>query len=177
MATPYFTDKTFKFLRALARNNSREWFHAHKAEYDAHLRGPFLQLITDLQPDLLGISEHYRADPSGVGGSLFRIHRDTRFSNDKTPYKTWSGRALLPCPQQAGRRAVVLPAPAARQLLRRRRPVASRAGHAAQDPPVHLRQSRRLEGRGARARIPSAGSAWTASRWCGRRAAFRRTTN
>ena len=91
MATPYFHDKTFKFLRALARNNSREWFHEHKAEYDAHLRGPFLQLITDLQPDLLGISEHYRADPRGVGGSLFRIHRDTRFSNDKTPYKTWSG--------------------------------------------------------------------------------------
>ncbi len=91
MATPYFTEKTFKFLRALARNNSREWFHEHKAEYDAHLRGPFLQLITDLQPDLPGISEHYRADPRGVGGSLFRIHRDTRFSNDKTPYKTWSG--------------------------------------------------------------------------------------
>lgn len=91
MATPYFTEKTFKFLRALARNNSREWFHEHKAEYDAHLRGPFQRLIADLQPDLLGISGHYRADPRGVGGSLFRIHRDTRFSNDKTPYKTWSG--------------------------------------------------------------------------------------
>lgn len=91
MATVYFTENTFKFLRALARNNSREWFHAHKAEYDAKLRGPFLQLIGDLQPDLLAVSEHYRADPRGVGGSLFRIHRDTRFSNDKTPYKTWSG--------------------------------------------------------------------------------------
>lgn len=87
----YFSDKTFKFLRALARNNSREWFHEHKAEYEAHLRGPFQQLITDLQPDLLTVSSHYRADPKGVGGSLFRIHRDTRFSNDKTPYKTWSG--------------------------------------------------------------------------------------
>lgn len=87
----YFSDKTFKFLRALARNNNREWFHEHKAEYEAHLRGPFQQLITDLQPDLLTVSSHYRADPKGVGGSLFRIHRDTRFSNDKTPYKTWSG--------------------------------------------------------------------------------------
>jgi len=87
----YFSDKTFKFLRALARNNSREWFHEHKAEYEAHLRGPFQQLITDLQPDLLTVSSHYRADPKGVGGSLFRIHRDTRFANDKTPYKTWSG--------------------------------------------------------------------------------------
>jgi uncharacterized protein (TIGR02453 family) len=91
MATTYFSNKTFKFLRALARNNSREWFHEHKADYDTHLRGPFLQLIADLQPDVLAVSEHYRADPKGVGGSLFRIHRDTRFSNDKTPYKTWSG--------------------------------------------------------------------------------------
>jgi uncharacterized protein (TIGR02453 family) len=95
MAMRYFTEKTFKFLRALARNNSREWFLEHKSEYDAHLRGPFLQLITDLQPDLLRISDNYRADPRGVGGSLFRIHRDTRFSNDKTPYKTWSGARLF----------------------------------------------------------------------------------
>ena len=87
----YFDDKTFKFLRALARHNEREWFHAHKAEYEEHLRQPFLRLIADLQPDLLAISEHYRADPKPVGGSLFRIHRDTRFSNDKTPYKPWSG--------------------------------------------------------------------------------------
>ncbi len=91
MATTYFTGKTFKFLRALARNNSREWFYGHKAEYNEQLRDPFLRLIGDLQPDLLGLSEHYRADPKAVGGSLFRIHRDTRFSNDKTPYKAWSG--------------------------------------------------------------------------------------
>jgi uncharacterized protein (TIGR02453 family) len=87
----YFSKKTFAFLRALGRNNSREWFAEHKPDYEAHLRQPFLQLITDLQPDIAAISLHYRADPRQVGGSLFRIHRDTRFSNDKTPYKTWSG--------------------------------------------------------------------------------------
>lgn len=87
----YFSDKTFKFQRALKRNNNREWFHAHKAEYDELLRLPFLRLIADLQPDLLAVSGHYRADPKPVGGSLFRIHRDTRFSNDKTPYKAWAG--------------------------------------------------------------------------------------
>jgi uncharacterized protein (TIGR02453 family) len=87
----YFSEKTWKFLRALGRNNSREWFAEHKADYEAHLRQPFLQLITDLQPDIAAISLNYRADPKQVGGSLFRIHRDTRFSNDKTPYKTWSG--------------------------------------------------------------------------------------
>lgn len=87
----YFSDKTFKFLRALARNNNKAWFEAHRADYEAHLKSPFQRLITDLQPDLLAISQHYRADPRGNGGSLFRIHRDTRFSNDKTPYKTWGG--------------------------------------------------------------------------------------
>jgi uncharacterized protein (TIGR02453 family) len=87
----YLTDKSFRFLRALARNNSREWFNAHRADYEAHLRQPMLKLIGDLQPDLNTVSTHYRADPRPVGGSLFRIHRDTRFANDKTPYKTWSG--------------------------------------------------------------------------------------
>ena len=79
------------FLRALARNNSREWFNDHRADYETHLKEPFQRLIADLQPDLLAISPHYRADPRGTGGSLFRIHRDTRFANDKTPYKTWAG--------------------------------------------------------------------------------------
>lgn len=87
----YFSDKTFRFLRSLARNNSRPWFEDHRKDYEAHLKGPFQRLITDLEPDLLAISPHYRADPRGNGGSLFRIHRDTRFSNDKTPYKTWGG--------------------------------------------------------------------------------------
>ena len=87
----YFNDKTFRFLRALARNNSRPWFEEHRKDYEAHLKGPFQRLIADLEPDLLTISPHYRADPRGNGGSLFRIHRDTRFSNDKTPYKTWGG--------------------------------------------------------------------------------------
>ena len=87
----YFTDKTFKFQRALAKNNTREWFTAHKADYEEHLKQPFLRLITDLQAPLATISTHFRADPKPMGGSLFRIYRDTRFANDKTPYKTWSG--------------------------------------------------------------------------------------
>ena len=69
----YFSDKTFKFLRALARNNSREWFNDHRKDYEQHLKEPFQRLITDLQPDVHTISEHYRADPRGVGGSR-RLH-------------------------------------------------------------------------------------------------------
>ncbi|MEO5628928.1 MAG: DUF2461 domain-containing protein [Thermomonas sp.] len=91
----YFSDKTFKYLRGLARHNDREWFASHKPEYEANLRQPFLRLLTDLQPVLSSVSTHFRSDPKGVGGSLFRIHRDTRFSNDKTPYKAWQGARLF----------------------------------------------------------------------------------
>ena len=63
----------------------------HKDDYERHVREPFLQLITDLQAPLAKISPHYRADPRKNGGSLFRIHRDTRFSNNKLPYKPWQG--------------------------------------------------------------------------------------
>ena len=51
MPEPYFTPATFRFLRALARNNSREWFNAHRGDYEARLRDPFQRLITDLAPD------------------------------------------------------------------------------------------------------------------------------
>lgn len=91
----YFSTAGFTFLQGLARNNSREWFHAHKAEYETHLREPFQRLLADLQPALAEVSAHYRAEPGKVGGSLFRIHRDTRFANDKSPYKTWQGAKLF----------------------------------------------------------------------------------
>ena len=91
----YFSDKTFRFLRGLARNNNREWFIAHKPDYEAHVRGPFQKLLLDLQPALAEISGHFRAEPKTVGGSLFRIQRDTRFSGNKTPYKSWQGARLF----------------------------------------------------------------------------------
>lgn len=91
----YFTEETFRFLQQLGRHNSREWFHAHKPMYEAHVREPFRRLLVDLQPALAEVSLHYRADPKAMGGSLFRIHRDTRFSKDKTPYKTWQSARLF----------------------------------------------------------------------------------
>ena len=90
-AAPYFSEDTFKFLRQLARNNSREWFLANKARYEASVRGPCLRLINDLADPLKDISPQLTAVAKPVGGSLFRIHRDTRFSGDKTPYKTHAG--------------------------------------------------------------------------------------
>ena len=91
----YFTSNSLKFLRALARHNERAWFLAHKGEYEEHVREPFLRLIADLHPDLHAVSAHFHADPRAAAGSLFRIHRDTRFATDKTPYKTWQGARLF----------------------------------------------------------------------------------
>ena len=90
----YFSAASFRFLRALARNNDKAWFAAHKQQYEDHVREPFLRLLVDLQPDLAQVSTHFRSDPKTVGGSLFRIYRDARFSNDKSPYKPWQGARL-----------------------------------------------------------------------------------
>ncbi|MDH3538506.1 MAG: DUF2461 domain-containing protein [Acidimicrobiia bacterium] len=91
MATRYFTAGTFDFLRDLAANNSRAWFNDNKARYEASIKEPALDFIEDFATPLEKISRHFVADPSLQGGSLFRIHRDTRFSKDKTPYKTNTG--------------------------------------------------------------------------------------
>ena len=78
----------FDFLRELKANNERPWFEANKARYRAEVRDPMLDFIQAFAEPLAEISPHFRADPRPSGGSLFRIYRDTRFSKDKTPYKT-----------------------------------------------------------------------------------------
>ena len=94
-SSAYVTAGSFRFLRELARNNNREWFAANKARYEKTTRDPFLRLIGDLAEPLAKISPHFRADPRPSGGSMFRIYRDTRFANDKSPYKTWLGARLF----------------------------------------------------------------------------------
>ena len=89
--TTYFTPATFKFLRALGRHNERDWFQAHKGQYEEFVKEPSLRLIRDMQAPLHRLSPQLTADPRPIGGSLFRIYRDTRFSANKTPYKTHIG--------------------------------------------------------------------------------------
>jgi uncharacterized protein (TIGR02453 family) len=86
--TAYFTPDLFQFLAELGLNNDKGWFEANRARYDAHVKAPLLRFITDFGPKLAKISPHFVADPRPNGGSMFRIYRDTRFSKDKTPYKT-----------------------------------------------------------------------------------------
>ena len=82
---PRFTKDTLKFLRALKRNNDREWFRARKHEYEQHVRRPMLALLEQLGPDLRSFAPELVCDPKV---SLYRIYRDTRFSDDKSPLKT-----------------------------------------------------------------------------------------
>ena len=91
MANRYFSPALFAFLRDLADNNDRTWFKANQDRYDETVRQPALDFITDYSDRLPKLSPHFVADARTVGGSLFRIQRDTRFSKDKTPYKTNTG--------------------------------------------------------------------------------------
>jgi len=83
-----FTQATFKFLTELTRNNTREWFNGNKERYERDVKEPMLNFIASMQKPLSRISKYVVADPSPMGGSMFRIYRDTRFASDKTPYKT-----------------------------------------------------------------------------------------
>jgi uncharacterized protein (TIGR02453 family) len=91
MGQPYFSPRLLQFLAQLRRNNRRAWFLKHKAEYEEYARQPSLRFITDLRLRLREISPWLVANPKPVGGSLFRIYRDVRFSKDKSPYKTHIG--------------------------------------------------------------------------------------
>jgi uncharacterized protein (TIGR02453 family) len=78
----------FTFLAELRRHNNREWFNANKDRYLAEVRDPIVAFIASLAPGLGRISRNISVDPRPSGGSLMRIYRNTRFSRDKTPYKT-----------------------------------------------------------------------------------------
>ena len=91
MPANYFTPRTFKYLRDIKTNNERTWFHENKPRFEDEIKNPALKFILDFGQPLMKISPHFRADPRPVGGSLFRIYRDVRFSRDKRPYKIHAG--------------------------------------------------------------------------------------
>ena len=81
---PFFTDATIRFLRALKRNNDRDWFKARREQYEQHVSGPMIALVERLAMDFPRFAPEIVASPKT---SLYRIYRDTRFSEDKTPLK------------------------------------------------------------------------------------------
>jgi uncharacterized protein (TIGR02453 family) len=84
----HFNRDLFRFLEELKSNNRREWFEENRARYERDVREPMIAFIMDFAPRLKQISAKFVADPRPIGGSMFRVYRDVRFSPDKRPYKT-----------------------------------------------------------------------------------------
>ncbi len=80
-----FTPDSLEYLRYLKANNSKGWFETHRTDYEQHLLVPLRALAADLTPLMLSIDSDFVTTPARV---ISRIHRDTRFSHDKSPYKT-----------------------------------------------------------------------------------------
>jgi len=82
---PRFPPEGLRFLRALKRNNRRDWFVAHRDDYERYVREPTLGIIERLAVDMRAFAPEIVVDPKT---SMYRIHRDVRFSANKAPYKT-----------------------------------------------------------------------------------------
>lgn len=87
----HFSPRIFEFLSDLRENNDRDWFKDNKKRYETDVKEPLLGFVEDFDERIEAVSPHFIADPRAVGGSMFRIYRDVRFSKDKTPYKTHAG--------------------------------------------------------------------------------------
>lgn len=82
---PGFSPQALTFLRSLKRNNRREWFQPRKAQYESLIKFPMMELVGCLNEQLARFAPNYLTPPQKA---TYRIYRDTRFSKDKTPYKT-----------------------------------------------------------------------------------------
>ena len=82
---PGFPKEMTTFFRSLKRNNRREWFQPRKHVFEQHVKEPMIELVTALNSEFAKFAPQYVSDPKKA---VFRIYRDTRFSSDKTPYKT-----------------------------------------------------------------------------------------
>lgn len=84
-ALPYFRPEALTFLRNLARHNDRAWFTPRKPTFEAELKEPMLAAIRKITEAMLDFAPNHVRPAEKC---MFRIYRDTRFSNDKRPYKT-----------------------------------------------------------------------------------------
>jgi uncharacterized protein (TIGR02453 family) len=151
--------QTLGFLRALKRNNRRAWFLPRKEQFEAEVRAPMLAIVERLAGDLRRFAPEIVVDPKTA---MYRIYRDTRFSENKAPYKThvaavfpWRG---LPKHEGAGLYFHVSPdevwvgggmyAPQTPQLHAVREHIARNVGklRAIVESPGFRRQVGRLEG-------------------------------
>ncbi len=83
-----FPPTLIHFLTQLSKNNNRDWFAKNKSRYETEVLEPALKFVAAFASPLEKISPMFSAESKRVGGSVMRVYRDTRFSKDKTPYKT-----------------------------------------------------------------------------------------
>ena len=88
-----FPPEALKFLSGLARNNSRDWFLAHKHVYEQRVKAPMVELVLALGGAIQSFAPELVVDPKRA---IFRIYRDIRFSADKSPYKTQVAAVFIP---------------------------------------------------------------------------------
>ena len=81
----FFTAASLRFLRGLARHNRRDWFEAHRRDYETAILFPMRDFVEEMDVRLARLAPEMVGDPRR---SVFRIYRDVRFSKDKSPYKT-----------------------------------------------------------------------------------------
>lgn len=82
-----FSRKTLKFLRGLKANNNKTWFEGHRSDYYEFVLGPLRDLVVDLGDFMLDIDPCFEITPA-VNKTISRIYRDTRFSKDKSPFRS-----------------------------------------------------------------------------------------
>ena len=80
-----FGPAALQFLRGLAAHNDKQWFEAHRSDYEQEVREPMQELIDEMLMRFRDFAPEIGGDPKRC---MFRINRDVRFSKDKSPYKT-----------------------------------------------------------------------------------------
>jgi len=82
-----FTKTGILFLKDLAANNKKEWFEQNRPVYEDYVLTPLKQLVTELQLTLKSIDPEIETTPA-INKTISKIYRDTRFSADKSPFRT-----------------------------------------------------------------------------------------
>jgi uncharacterized protein (TIGR02453 family) len=98
----HFSQAYLDFFKGLSRNNKREWYHAHKADYERYVKQPFQDFVEELIHRIAALDPEVSPEPKDA---IFRIARDTRFSKNKTPYKVFMAARIAP----GGRRLMSRP--------------------------------------------------------------------
>src|ERR1700735_4685179 len=89
---PGFPAEGIAFLRSLKKNNDREWFTPRKAKFEETVKAPMIELVSAIHGEMRRFAPDYIGEPAKC---VYRIYRDTRFSKDKTPYKTYASALFL----------------------------------------------------------------------------------